>query len=289
MGQIKRILILGAHGMAGHMINEYLRTKTSYEVYALSRNRPTSDKEICLDVRETIELEKIIKSFHFDVIINCIGLLNENAEKNIEKAIWLNSYFPHLLKMWSLNHNFKLIHISTDCVFSGRDGGYNESSESDGIGIYARSKALGEVLDDKNLTIRTSIIGPELKSDGIGLFHWFMNQENKIMGYRKSIWSGVTTLQLAKSITSILNSEITGIYHLTNNNPISKAELLELFKKYTLKDIEIENIDGKYSNKSLIDNRKLLLNEIPDYDQMIQEMVRNIRSKREVYPHYRIT
>ena len=118
------------------------------------------------------------------VVINCIGLLNNTAEDNPELAVWFNSYFPHLLAAFGKKYDFKLIHISTDCVFSGKEGGYKEDSFKNGNGFYAQSKALGEVINNKDLTFRTSIIGPELKHNGIGLFHWFMNQENEISGFR---------------------------------------------------------------------------------------------------------
>jgi len=107
----------------------------------------------------------------------------------------------------------KIIQISTDCVFSGKDGGYKEDSFRDGDTIYARTKALGEINNNKDLTIRTSIIGPDINEDGIGLFHWFMKQSGTIYGFRNAYWTGVTTIELAKGIEKFIEYNVTGIYH----------------------------------------------------------------------------
>ena len=157
----------------------------------------------------------------------------------------------------------RLIHISTDCVFSGHKGGYTESDYRDGQGAYALTKILGEVIDDNNLTLRTSIVGPEIKVKGEGLFHWFMSQEGKIQGFTQAIWSGVTSIELAKIIIHSINQNLTGLYHISNNTSISKFELLQLFKKYSKKNIEIEPFNGEVINKSLIDTRLTLDYKIP--------------------------
>ena len=111
--------------------------------------------------------------------------------------------------------------------FSGKEGSYTEDSFKNGIGFYAQSKALGEVINTKDLTFRTSIIGPELKQNGIGLFHWFMNQSGDVSGYKEAFWSGVTTIELAKAIDQAIDQKLTGLYHLVNNNKISKYDLLD--------------------------------------------------------------
>src|SRR5690606_27782525 len=108
-----------------------------------------------------------------------------------------------------------LIHISTDCVFSGKKGDYIETDQKDGSSVYAQSKSLGEITGDNILTIRTSIIGPELKNNGIGLFHWFMSQQGQIQGYSNVFWNGVTTLELAKVIHRLINKQMDGLIHIT--------------------------------------------------------------------------
>ena len=124
-----------------------------------------------------------------------------------------------------------LIHISTDCVFSGNKGNYIETDYRDARDIYGLSKALGEIDNENDLTIRTSIIGPELKTNGEGLFHWFLSQKGNVYGYTDAIWGGVTTLEFAKAIDCAIEQRITGLINLTNKVPISKYELLKLSQK----------------------------------------------------------
>ena len=283
---MKKVLVIGCKGMAGHLVKHYLESTQNYDVWGIARGVEPEKNLINLDVSNTKEIENILNKGAFDVVLNCIGLLNKTAEDNPELAIWFNSYFPHLLSSLSEKYKFKLIHISTDCVFSGKEGSYKEDSFKNGIGVYAQSKALGEVINSKDLTFRTSIIGPELKVNGIGLFHWFMSQKNGIKGFTKAVWSGITTLELAKALDWAITNEITGLYHLTNNKSINKNELLNLFKKYTNKNIEIDEVDGKEVDKSFIDTRKLIDYEIPDYEIMISDMVGLINNNQNLYSHY---
>src|SRR5690606_12791345 len=166
---MKKVLVVGAKGMAGHVVKVFLTDLSKYEVWGVARGEDSEDERLInLDVSNTNKLKELILKSQFDVVINCIGILNKTAEDNPEIAVWYNSYFPHLLESWAKKTGFKLIHISTDCVFSGKEGGYTEDSFKNGIGFYAQSKALGEVINSTDLTFRTSIIGPELKNDGIG-------------------------------------------------------------------------------------------------------------------------
>lgn len=283
---MKKVVVLGCKGMAGHVVKAYLEITSNYDVWGIARGVEPEENLINLDVSNTKELKNIFTNANFDVVINCIGLLNKTAEDNPELAVWFNSYFPQLLASYGRKYNFKLVHISTDCVFSGKEGGYTEDSFKNGIGFYAQSKALGEVVNTKDLTFRTSIIGPELKQNGIGLFHWFMNQEDSIKGFSKAIWSGVTTLELAKAIFWAIENDLTGLYHLTNNETINKYELLNLFKKYTKKYVKIIEVEGKKVNKSFIDTRKLIDYNIPNYETMIAEMFEFINKNQNAYIHY---
>ena len=131
--------------------------------------------------------------------------------------------------------------MSTDCVFSGKKRTpYIEKDIKDGLDVYAKTKALGEIIDDRHLTIRTSVIGPELKKDGEQLFNWFMSEKGEIEGFSDVIWSGVTSLELAKGVKWAIENNLCGLYQLTNGIPISKNEILQLFKKYTNKKISIK-------------------------------------------------
>jgi dTDP-4-dehydrorhamnose reductase len=215
--------------------------------------------------------------------------LIDGSNADPENSIFLNSYMPHRLTRLADKINAKLIHISTDCVFSGdKKEPYIETDEKDGRGVYAKTKGLGEVISDKHLTLRTSVVGPELKNDGEELFHWFMNQSGEISGYTKAIWSGVTTTELAKAVKWSIDHHITGLYHVTNNSSISKYDLLQLFQKYTKKDINIKPFSGKDANKSFIDTRLLMDYKIPSYDQMISDMVSLIANNRPLYSQYKV-
>ena len=135
--------------------------------------------------------------------------------------------------------------------------------------------------------MRTSVIGPEIRDNGEGLFHWFMNQENEILGFTKAIWSGVTTIELAKIIKWSVDSRITGLYHVTNNSTITKYDLLNLFMKHTKKNINIKPFEGKFVDKSFIDTRLLLDHTIASYDKMIFEMIETIIKNRSLYSQYK--
>jgi dTDP-4-dehydrorhamnose reductase len=220
-------------------------------------------------------------------VINCIGILNKNAEINKHEAVFLNSYLPHYLSSLTKNIETKVIQMSTDCVFSGKSGNYVENSFRDGVTFYDRSKALGELENNKDLTFRNSIIGPDMNKDGIGLFNWFMKQSGEIKGYAKAIWTGITTLTLAKAMEKATKDNLVGLYHLVNNVPITKYELLKLFNKYFKNDqLTINKSDDIILNKSLIDNRNDFYFIVPSYEDMIKDMKEWIINHKELYPHY---
>lgn len=271
---IKKVLIIGSKGMAGHMIKEYL-TQKRYDVYGTFREKEEKNLEVnefYLDAFDKEKLEEILKKVKPDFVINCIGILNQFAENNPDIAIYVNGYFPHYLDRLSEKYGYKLIHITTDCVFSGKKGNYTEDDFRDADSYYGRSKAIGEVNNNRTLTFRTSIIGPDINKDGIGLFNWFMKQEGKIRGYSNVFWSGVTTLELAKAIESSFGQNISGLIHLVNNEKISKYDLLKLFSKYMNKDIEIEKYEDYFSDKSLIRTKEDFRYKVPKYEKMIEEL-----------------
>lgn len=271
---MKKVLIIGSKGMAGHMIKEYF-TQKGYDVYGTFREKEEKNleaNEFYLDAFDKEKLEEILKKVKPDFVINCIGILNQFAENNPDIAIYVNGYFPHYLDRLSEKYGYKLIHITTDCVFSGKKGNYTEDDFRDADSYYGRSKAIGEVNNNRTLTFRTSIIGPDINKDGIGLFNWFMKQEGKIRGYSNVFWSGVTTLELAKAIEASFSQNISGLIHLVNNEKISKYDLLKLFSKYMNKDIEIEKYEDYFSDKSLIRTKKEFNYKVPKYEKMIEEL-----------------
>lgn len=281
-----KILVLGSTGMAGHTISLYFKEK-GHNVVSYSRSPFLFCNNIIGDVFDIEKLKSVLLEGQYDAVINCIGILNQDAENKPSKAVYLNSYIPHLIVDTLKDKKTKLIHMSTDCVFAGNSGPYYESSFCDGKTFYDRTKALGEVKDRKNLTFRNSIIGPDMKENGIGLFNWFMKQKATINGYTGAIWTGVTTLTLAKAMEKALEQDLCGIYNLVNNESISKYNLLHLFNKQ-FKDNEVnieKQIDFKL-DKSLINTRKDFLFEVPTYEQMIMEMKEWVDNHKAIYPHY---
>lgn len=271
---MKKILVIGIKGMAGHLIFKKLPELGEYSLYGIARSVSPSSKIFDLDVSNTEALASVIKDNNFDVIVNCIGILNKDAEENPEKAIWFNSYFPHLLEKLTKNTPTKIIHISTDCVFSGKKGNYAEDDFKDGIGFYAQSKALGEIENNKDLTIRTSIIGPEINTKGIGLFHWFMQQDTSeiLKGFSQAYWSGITTLELAKVIHWAIENNVTGLKQIAREK-IDKYSLLKIFNTvFRNGSMEIVSNDSYKVDKSLISNREDFIYKVPDYEVMLNDM-----------------
>jgi dTDP-4-dehydrorhamnose reductase len=281
-----KFLVLGATGMAGHTISIYL-LEQGHDVTAFSTKPFSYCKNINGNAMDQDLVISMLLKEEYDVVINCIGVLNQACDKEPSKAVYLNSYLPHLIADTLRNTGTKLIHMSTDCVFSGKSGSYSEDSFRDGETFYDRTKALGEVENDKSLTFRNSIVGPDMKENGIGLFNWFMKQTGNINGYSKAIWTGVTTLTLAKAMEKAAYANLTGLYNLVNNETISKFDLIGLFNKYMRNGrVNIQPSDKVILNKSLVNNRKDFSFEVPSYEQMVIEMKEWIYNHKGLYPHY---
>ena len=284
-----KVLVLGSTGLIGHQIYYYLDSKNLYNLSNITYRKKLNDKTILCNIRNEKEFLEIVKSISPDIIINCIGVLIKGANLDQENAIFINAFMPHRLKKLANELGSKLIHISTDCVFSGKKGlPYIEDDFKDGRDTYAKSKGLGEIINDNHLTLRTSVIGPELKTDGEELFHWFMSQSETVNGYTGAIWSGVTTIQLAKAVNWAIQNKIIGLYHITNNDVINKFDLLCLIKKHLKKEIVINPIVGKKLYKSFIDTRKEISYQIPKYEEMIIEMKEYMLKNKHLYKHYEI-
>ena len=282
-----KILILGSIGMAGHMITLYFKER-GYDVTAYSMSSFPYCKNIIGDAFEIETFKSMLLDEEYDAIINCIGILNQTAEDNHSKALYLNSYLPHLVADTIKDKKTKLIHMSTDCVFAGNAGPYYEKSLRDGKTFYDRSKALGEVEDNKNLTFRNSIIGPDMNEHGIGLFNWFMKQNGTIKGFTGALWTGVTTLTLAKAMEKAIKENLCGLYNLVNNVSISKYDLLVLFNKFFRNNsLIIQKNDDLKLDKSLRSTRTDFSFVVPSYEQMVQEMKEWVDAHPNLYPHYK--
>ena len=284
-----KVLILGSSGLIGHQVYNYLEVNSDFVLSNISYKRKLNEKTLLLDARNEESFFNQIRKIQPNYIVNCIGILISESKKDPGKAAFLNSYLPHRLVYLANEINSKLIHMSTDCVFSGNKKlPYLEYDEIDGKDIYAKTKGLGEVINENHLTIRTSVVGPEITNGSEELFNWFMNQSGVIEGFTKAIWSGVTTIELAKAIKWFIENQTTGLYHLTNGKSISKYDLLHLFEKYTNKNIEIQKVNGTDTNKSFLDTRKEINYVLPEYNQMIRDMVISIKNNRILYKHYNL-
>ena len=274
MEEIK-ILILGVDGMLGHKLFQVLPKEFGYNsVHGTSRKRNTNKQVHFYSPSVNFkEIEEIHKIFNFNIIINCIGILNNS--NSIELDFFdINSYFPKALESTYSTKKVKIIHISTDCVFSGQSGNYNEESLSDARDVYGMSKFLGEINNHKDLTIRCSIIGPEIGGNSKGLLSWFLNQESKtIKGYKKVFWSGTSTLELSKMLTYAIKQDLTGLHHVSVPEKISKYELLRLFNRFSKTNIDLEIVpveEPSYDKSLLSIKNKLLISK--NYETIVKEM-----------------
>lgn len=278
-----RILILGASGMLGSTLFRMFSNTTEFETWGSVRSREYlkffnfSDRIIAdIDVLNYEDLVKLCLKVKPDLVINCIGIIKQQTSaKNPLVAIPINSILPHKLAELCKLIDSRLVLISTDCVFSGTKGNYSEEDFSDAQDLYGRSKYLGEIHDSKHVfTIRTSIIGHELNSN-YSLVDWFLSQTTQVQGYRKALFSGFTTVEIAKIIRNIIipNTNLFGLYHLSAN-PISKHDLLSLIALHYKKNIQIKESDSVVIDRTLdSDKFKKVTKYIPpSWDELIKEM-----------------
>jgi dTDP-4-dehydrorhamnose reductase len=280
-----RIVLLGGNGMAGHMLAAYLKRNTVHEIIATVRPRSSSIEShtsealeglqvLELDVRSLEATGQLIEETSPDVILNAVGILNQQAEIHPLDAYRVNGLLPHWLRHKADLMGARLIHISSDCVFSGMRGGYREEDTPDGVSVYARSKAFGELRNTRHLTIRTSIIGPDNKPDGIGLMQWFLAQQGEVRGYRRVLWNGVTTLELAKSVEWLLGRPgLAGLVHLTAPEKVSKHDLLYLMgSMFDKTDVTIVPDLEPVIDRTLVRTREDFDYRTMNYAEMLGEL-----------------
>jgi dTDP-4-dehydrorhamnose reductase len=256
-----RILILGASGLIGRTVLRVLSKDPSLDVFATFRLE-SSDKFLKdfplnkiftgIDIENDFNVIDIFSAINPEVVINCIGVTKHKNEGNDPiEAIKINALFPHRLAKIAAFHGSRLIHLSTDCVFSGKKGFYTEDDQPDADDIYGKSKALGEVLYGNTVIIRTSTIGYELNTN-YGLLNWFLSQENKCKGFKNAIFSGLPTVVLGQIIRDFIlnNNDLRGLYHI-GSDPINKYDLLKLIANIYKKEINIEIDEEFVINRSL--------------------------------------
>ena len=246
-----RVCILGSGGMLGHMLVRVL--SEAHDVYGTSKQVWSATSGLAkflskekwisgVDAKEITTVSDLFREHQFDVVINCIGVVKQRGHRTSEEEmIEVNAHFPHKLLSICGASGARLIHISTDCVFSGNKGNYAVTDNPDPIDIYGSSKLAGEIVDDHNLTIRTSHVGREL-TNFTSLFEWILNNRGeKVVGYSKAIYSGLTTFSLSVVIDSLLTtgSSINGLVHVASS-PINKFQLVTELNNRLGLDIDIE-------------------------------------------------
>jgi len=277
MSSSQRVVVLGSVGMAGHMILWHLSGLAGYEAIGLGRTQNERFVDRQVDVENLGQLADVLEAVRPTVVVNCVGVLNMAADDDPGRAILLNSYLPHWLARMGDELGFRLIHLSTDCVFSGADGGYTELSEPDGTTMYARTKALGEVSSSPHLTFRTSIVGPELKQNGTGLLEWFLRQKGPVPGYASVLWTGVTTLELAKAVHAAIEENLSGLFHLVPDTSVSKSDLLlEIARAFDVHDIQVVSQGIPRCRRTLVCTRTDFSFHVHDYATMLGELAKLI-------------
>ena len=246
-----KILILGATGMLGSQVCKYFYNKKKYATICVARSRKkftllnsTGKKKIkatFLDLQSLKKTKKMILKLQPDYLINCVGMVKQIMNKqNKKETFFLNTKLPKVLNDLAKSENFKFIHFSTDCVFSGKRGHYRENDVSDCKDYYGKTKYLGENDSINTINLRTSIIGHELNTK-IGLLEWFLSSKKKVFGFKNAIFSGLTTLEIAKILDKhIINKNVIkfGTFHISSK-PINKYNLLKMISKIYKKNILI--------------------------------------------------
>jgi dTDP-4-dehydrorhamnose reductase len=231
-----RILIAGGDGMLGHRLMQDLsvnhdvavtlrRELAAYDEFAIFDS--AGSYELC-DARDIGRFADVIARFRPDAVVNAIGIVEQrDAAHDVELSLEINALFPHRLARLCRDRGARLVHISTDCVFSGEGGGYREDDVADALDLYGQTKHLGEVAMPGSITLRTSIIGLELHRR-TSLVEWYLSQSGEIPGYTHAIFSGLTTFELGRVIALIVErfADLHGIFHVASR-PISKYDLLK--------------------------------------------------------------
>jgi dTDP-4-dehydrorhamnose reductase len=288
----KRILILGATGMLGHSLFTRFSEQSNVAAYATARDQaglsqwfsPELVKRILVnvDADNLSSMQRALAEIKPDIVINCIGIIKQlPVAKDPLISITINALFPHQLAHACKDVGARMIHISTDCVFSGKKGEYTEQDFPDADDLYGRTKLLGEVAYPHCVTLRTSIIGHELKGQH-GLIEWFLAQEGKVRGFTKAIYSGFPTGEIGNIISDyvIPNKELGGLYHVSSD-PISKYDLLRLVAERYGKKIEIESYADFVLDRSLDSKRfrEATGYRPPEWPELVEAMYRDFKNR----------
>jgi dTDP-4-dehydrorhamnose reductase len=282
-----KVLVLGGDGMLGHELFTHLRTRHETRVTLRQPLAAYSGRGLFtaanafagVDVRTPGHLEQVVREFKPEAVVNAVGIVPQRPESNQAiVTIEVNALVPHRLAI-ACRGTARLLHLSTDCVFSGDRGNYSEVDRPDPVDLYGRSKLLGEVSDEGALTIRTSMIGRGLNRK-TSLIDWFLGQRGRVEGYRRAIFSGLSTREIARVVGMLIEKhpQASGLYHLSAE-PISKYELLARLRERVQAEAELVPVDEPRIDRSLDSARfrRVFNYQPPSWDEMLDELAGDIR------------
>jgi dTDP-4-dehydrorhamnose reductase len=291
---VTRVLVVGGTGMLGHKLVQLLGADPALDLHATVRRVPPPEFAGRMTYHPGIDVaygstrvRELLEALRPDVVVNAVGAIKQkDLHSAVDETFYLNGAFPHLLALH--NPGGRLIHVSTDCVFRGDRGAYTEAERPDAEDLYGRSKAMGEVDYGRHLTLRTSIIGPEI-SGQLGLLGWFLSQPrgSTLRGFSRAIYSGVPTVVLARTIHRLIRDDapLSGIYHVASE-PIDKHTLLQRLNKALELGHTILPDDSLRIDRSLNDRRfrEATGTPRPGWDELVAELVEDLRTLPYAYP-----
>ena len=287
-----RILILGGDGMLGHRLLKHLgenhevrvtlrRGPSDYEQYGLFDE---SNSYYGVEVLDRDKLSQVVADFRPEAVVNAVGIVKQRGTaKEAIPSLEINSLLPHRLALLCRVAGARLVHVSTDCVFSGRKGNYTEEDVPDPEDLYGRTKLLGEVSEPGSITLRTSIIGLEL-SRKTGLIEWFLAQKGEIQGFTRAIYTGLTTAELSRVIELVLTEhpDLLGVWQVASE-PINKYDLLVRFSEILgREDVKISPDDAVKIDRSLsgVAFEGATVYSAPGWNEMLKELAAEVRERQ---------
>lgn len=259
--------------MLGHMVGLYLAER-GHDVVGASRRGQRLFPSVKIDVADEASVSSVLRDGGFDVAVNCIAITCDHFAAPHDEVMNVNGRFPHLLADICADMPTKVLQISTDGVFSGDDAPYADSAVPDVIPLYGRSKAEGELHDEKNLTIRSCPFGPDINPDGVSLFNWFVHADPPVTGWTEALFTGVTTLALAQFIERVASEDLVGLVQFAPAQSISKARLLHLIdERFRVgRSADVQDVPGVAIDRSLLPSRSVPYATAPGYEQMLDEL-----------------
>lgn len=251
-----KVLVLGAQGMLGAVLMRQLADQ--FDVYgtALSKDHGSARLIQGVDVANSDDVERVMESVNPDAVVNCAGIVkSECSIQSPERILAVNTRAPHAIAAASRRRGCRFVHVSTDCVFSGKRGSYHEYDPVDAEDLYGRSKAAGEIVGRPDcLTIRTSFIGRDPRRQR-GLLEWLLAQQGAVPGFTRARWSGLSTFELARAISlALATPHLFGLYHVAGP-PISKADLLEVLVRELGLGCRVDRVDEQPIDRTLNGSR----------------------------------